>query len=124
MHALFANAAAMVAERAGWPTIPGVRWPAFQGGAGGTDHGAVTNAALRLMLVQSTPSQQVVLLPAWPCESWAGGFKLRAPRSTAVTARYDGLGTLTVLSVEPSSRRRDVVGGPCVRRLVFANQLA
>ena len=116
------EAATMVAERASWPTIEGMRWPTFQDGAGGTDHGAVNNAALRLMLVQSTPSRGgIVLLPAWPCDSWAVESKLHAPGGTVVTARYDGMGTLTVLSVEPSRRRQDVVAGPCVKKLVFTD---
>lgn len=47
------EAATMVAQRSAQPPIPGQRWLAFQDGAGGTDHGAVNNAALRLMLVNA-----------------------------------------------------------------------
>eukprot|EP01050_Picozoa_sp_SAG11_P007988 SAG11_NODE_683_length_7747_cov_3.047463_5_plen_819_part_00 len=139
------EAAHMVAQRATHAPIADHRWPAFQDGAGGTDHGAVNSAALRLMLIQSRPipigqqrsfnkrasakggplssavaqRDKIVLLPAWPCDSWAVDFKLHAPNRTVVHATYDGLGTLTVRSVEPPERGQDLEHGPCVTKLVL-----
>ena len=61
---------------------------------------------LQEMLMQ-TIGDQIVLFPAWPID-WDVDFKLHAPQQTTVECVLKD-GVLTKLSVNPQSRRSDVV---------------
>ena len=120
------EASTLVAARAQVPPFAGYRWPGFQAGigAGGpiTDHGGVTTAALRYLLLQTglndgggaPTSRQIVLFAAWPCDDWAVDFKLHAPGATVLQGSYDGAGRLSNFSIVPSARASDVLFAGCV----------
>ena len=70
------------------------------------DHGANIMSALQRMILQSN-ARKLNLLPAWP-KAWNVAFKLHAPYQTTVEGVYRG-GKLVSCSVEPESRRADVI---------------
>ena len=123
------TAAAAIAHATVAP-YTGYRWVGFQAGigAGGpiTDHGGVSTAGLRYMLlntgasVDGAPSNRITLFPAWPCRDWAVRFRLHAPGPTTVEGSYDGAGTLSGFRVVPAERRSDVVFADCVDTVVRA----
>ena len=75
------------------------------------DQGGTGMIALQDMLMQTygNDSRTVRLLPAWPV-NWTADFKLRAPFETTIEGRVEN-GELTMLNVDPSDRRSDVVIG-------------
>jgi len=88
----------------------GSRFPAFWGPnydwVPDQDHGGVLIRTLQTMLMQ-TEGRTIYLLPAWP-DGWDAEFKLHAPQRTTVCGRVEA-GRIVDLSVEPPSRRADVV---------------
>jgi hypothetical protein len=86
------------------------RFPAFWGPnydwVPDQDHGGVLLKALQALLMQ-TDGRKIFLLPAWPKE-WDVDFKLHAPLRTVVEGRVKG-GKVVKLSVQPPSRRRDII---------------
>jgi hypothetical protein len=87
----------------------GSRFPAFWGPnfdwIPDQDHGGVLLKAVQAMLMQ-TDGRKIFLLPAWP-KDWNADFRLYAPYNTIVSGRVEE-GELTRLSVDPSSRKKDV----------------
>jgi hypothetical protein len=88
------------------------RWPATWGPnfdwLPDQNHGGNLLETTQLMLLQSD-SDVIRLLPAWP-KDWDVRFKLHAAHRTTVECDYRG-GKIVRLSVEPESRRKDVVCG-------------
>ena len=86
------------------------RFPAFWGPnydwVPDQDHGSVLIKAVQAMLMQ-TDGDKVYLLPAWP-RDWDVHFKLHAPKRTVVEGEVQG-GRLVKLTVNPESRRKDIV---------------
>ena len=70
------------------------------------DNGGNGMYALQLMLLQESVGK-LYLLPAWPKE-WDVRFRLHAPGKTVVSGEVRG-GKLVSWSVEPKSRRADVI---------------
>jgi hypothetical protein len=95
----------------------GSRFPAFWGPnydwVPDQDHGGVLLKTLQAMVMQAEPTTggewdgKIYVLPAWP-RDWNVRFKLHAPRQTVIEGEYRD-GTLAALSVDPPSRRQDVV---------------
>jgi hypothetical protein len=69
------------------------------------DHGGVLLKALQAMLMQ-TDGPKIFLLPAWP-KDWNADFKLHAPYRTVISGRVER-GKIVRLSVQPSSRKKDI----------------
>lgn len=69
------------------------------------DHGGNLLLSLQLMLMQ-TEGAKITMLPAWPKE-WNVDFKLKAPDNTTLEGTCTE-GTLTLNSVLPETRRKDV----------------
>ncbi len=90
-------------------TLPQVRFPAFWGPnydwIPDQDHGGVSMIALQKMLMQ-TRDDKILLLPAWP-QDWNVDFKLHAPHDTVIEGTYQD-GQLTIHSVTPASRKKDI----------------
>ena len=88
----------------------GSRFPAFWGPnfdwVPDQDHGSGGMITLQAMLLQADAGR-ILLFPAWP-RDWDVEFKLRAPMSTTVAGALRR-GELVDLSVEPESRRKDIV---------------
>jgi len=70
------------------------------------DHFGAGSTALQRMLVQEAGGK-ILLLPAWPAD-WDVDFKLHLERRTTIRGRVVG-GKLTDWSVDPPTRRKDVV---------------
>ncbi len=70
------------------------------------DHFGSGSTALQRMLVQEAAGN-ILLLPAWPAD-WDADFRLHLERQTVIAGRVVD-GTLREWSVEPASRRKDVV---------------
>lgn len=91
-------------------THQGSRFPAFWGPnydwIPDQCHGSVTMIALQRMLMQCDDNK-ILLLPAWP-KDWDVDFKLHAPDKTVVSASVRQ-GKVTTLTVEPASRKADVI---------------
>jgi hypothetical protein len=87
----------------------GRRFPAFWGPGFDwvPDHnwGGSGMIGLQEMLLQ-TKGDRILLFPAWPVD-WDVHFKLHAPGNTVVEAALSD-GKVTLLHVEPSSRKKDV----------------
>ena len=69
-------------------------------------HGGSLMAAVQAMVLQ-TDGDQIFVLPALPA-NWNVDFKLRAPKQTVVSGRFQN-GRLVELNVTPQSRYKDVV---------------
>ena len=121
--ALLGNAAAAqsyVIARANTKPAAGYRFPVFapheQDYEPSSDHFSVFSNALQYMLIQRVDGvggddgDDVLLLPAWPCE-WDVEFKVHAPHNAVVTGSLEN-GTLTY-SVEPSERKAHVRAAKC-----------
>jgi hypothetical protein len=70
------------------------------------DHGSVINMTIQSMLLQYD-GDAILLFPAWP-RDWDVRFRLHAPGRTVVEATLEA-GRITDLTVQPDSRRGDVV---------------
>ena len=70
------------------------------------DHGSVINMTLQSMLLQYD-GDAILLFPAWP-RDWDVRFRLHAPGRTVVEATLEA-GRITDFTVQPDSRRGDVV---------------
>jgi hypothetical protein len=93
---------------------PNYRWPATWGPnydwLPDQNHGGNLLNETNLMLIQAEPLSEggaIRLLPAWP-KAWDVEFKLHAPGNTVVHAKQVA-GKVTVVSVTPESRRKDVI---------------
>lgn len=74
------------------------------------DNGGNGENGLQEMLMQ-IDGRKIMLLPAWP-KDWSADFKLHAPYNTTVQGTVKN-GKITVLTVLPASRRKDVqIMGP------------
>ncbi len=86
------------------------RFPAFWGPGFDwvPDHnwGGSGMIGMQEMLMQ-TNADEIYLFPAWPKE-WDVHFKLHAPKQTIIEAKLIN-GTVEILDVEPSSRRKDII---------------
>lgn len=81
-------------------------WEASSDYAPDEDNGGNGMCALQLMLLQESGGK-LYLLPAWP-KGWDARFRLHAPGKTVVSGEVRS-GKLVSWSVEPKSRRADVV---------------
>ncbi len=70
------------------------------------DHFGSGSIALQRMLVQEA-GDEIHLLPAWP-SGWDADFKLHLARKTVISGKVVD-GKLTEWSVEPASRKKDVI---------------
>lgn len=89
---------------------PGTRFPAMWGpiydAVPDTDHGANILNQLQKMVMQEE-NGKIYLAPALP-EEWCVEFKLYADSDTCIEGKYVH-GKLEMLSVQPESRKKDVV---------------
>jgi hypothetical protein len=88
----------------------GYRWPATWGPnydwLPDQNHGGNLLETTQLMLLQCD-GRKIRVLPAWP-KDWDVSFKLHATGNTVVECVYQA-GKIRTLTVEPASRRRDVL---------------
>ena len=70
------------------------------------DHFGAGSTALQRMLAQEAKGK-ILLLPAWPAD-WDVDFKLHLEKNTVIRGKVVG-GTLTDWTVQPASRKADVV---------------
>jgi hypothetical protein len=70
------------------------------------DHFGSGAVALQRMLIQEM-GDKILLLPAWPA-NWDADFRLHVARNTVIYGTVKA-GELKEWSIEPASRRRDVI---------------
>ena len=70
------------------------------------DHGGGLQLTLQFMLMQCA-GDRILLRPSWPAD-WDCRFRLHAPQRTVIEAEISG-GALRIISVDPESRRKDIV---------------
>ncbi|MBL7188707.1 MAG: hypothetical protein ISS70_20470 [Phycisphaerae bacterium] len=70
------------------------------------DHFGAGSTALQRMLVQEA-GNKILLLPAWPAD-WDADFKLHLTEGTVISGKVKN-GKLTDWTIEPATRKKDVV---------------
>ncbi|KAK0384543.1 hypothetical protein NLU13_8629 [Sarocladium strictum] len=106
-----ANATAMTEDRYSPSRV--CKFPTFKGPnfdwTPDLNHYGAAAIGLQEQLIQTFAGSDIRLLPAWP-DSWDARFKVWAPRKTTVEGTVKA-GEMVKLSVQPASRRADVVMG-------------